>query len=105
ACFYDLKQYDSALVYLHQVDPAFKIFGNTFWPYPDNYLGNTYSRKGDYLKAISFFQSAILKSVRGKLTQDLSLAYTGLSKSYKALGRIDSGIVYASKALNIADEY
>ena len=105
ACFYDLKQYDSALIYLHQVDPAFKIFTGTLWPYPDNYLGKTYSRKGEYLKAISFFQSAILKSVQGKLTQDLSLAYSGLSNVFKALGKVDSGIVYARKALNIADEY
>jgi two-component system, NtrC family, sensor kinase len=105
ACFYDLKQYDSALYYLHKVDPTFETSPGNPWPYPDTYLGNTYSKKGDYLKAISFFQSAIRKSKQSKLTQDLSLAYTGLSNAFKALGKLDSGIAYAGMALHIADEY
>jgi signal transduction histidine kinase len=105
ACFYDLKQYDSALIYLHKVDPAFETSPGNPWPYPDTYLGNTYSKKGDLPKAISFFQSAIRKSVQSKLTQDLSLAYSGLSNVFKALGKVDSGIVYAGMALHIADEY
>ena len=105
ACFYDLKQYDSALIYLHKVDPAFELSPGNPWPYHDTYLGKTYSKKGDYPKAISFFQSAIRKSIQSKLTQDLSLAYTGLSNAFKAMGKVDSGIVYAGKALHIADEY
>ena len=63
------------------------------------------AKRGDYLKAISFFQSAIRKSVQSHLTQDLSLAYIGLSNAFKATGKIDSGIVYAGMALYIADEY
>jgi len=105
SCFYDLKQYDSALFYLHKIDTAFAMTANKPWPYPDTYLGNTYREKGDYVKAIAFYQRAIRKCVQSELTQDLSLAYIGLSTAYKLLGKIDSGIVYARMALHIADKY
>jgi two-component system, NtrC family, sensor kinase len=105
SCFYDLKQYDSALFYLHKIDTAFATTANKPWPYPDTYLGNTYREKGDYVRAIAFYQRAIRKCVQSELTQDLSLAYIGLSTAYKLLDKIDSGIVYARMALHIADKY
>ena len=104
ACFYDLGQYDSALYYLQKIDPEFRM-GKNPWPYPDTYLGNTYAKKGDFLKAISFYQSSIRKSIESEYTQDLSQAYAGLSNTYKALGKIDSGILYAQMSLQIADKY
>jgi two-component system NtrC family sensor kinase len=104
-CFYDLKQYDSALFYLHKIDPQFETGNNKPWPYPDNYLGNTYNKKGDYLKAISFYQSAVRKSIQSQSTQDLSQAYMGLASSFKAIGKIDSGLVFANMSLQIAEKY
>ena len=104
ACFYDLGQYDSALNYLNRIDPEFRI-GKNPWPYPDTYLGNTYAKKGEFLKAISFYKSSIRKSIESQYTQDLSQAYAGLSNTFKAMGKIDSGIVYAGMSLQIADKY
>ena len=103
ACFYDLGQYDSALYYLNKIDPEIRI-GNYLWPYPDTYLGNTYAKKGEYLKAISFYKSSIRKSIENPSPQDLSQAYAGLSSTFKSLGQIDSGIVYANLSLHIADK-
>lgn len=98
-CFFDKGDYDSTLHYLTQVDPVLRIGRNHLWSYPHLYLGKTYAKKLDYVKAFGYYRTAISYAILSNFTQDLSDAYLGVADIYRNLHLNDSAIQYAKNSL------
>jgi tetratricopeptide (TPR) repeat protein len=63
----DVHFYGRQLLGINQVDEAFKIFKSNYEKYPSQYttnvgMGRAYSAKGDYKKALSYMEAALLQA-------------------------------------------
>ena len=104
SCYYDLKQYDSALYYLSKVDSVFYLEKDRPWPFPQLYLGHTYVRIGDHKRAIPYYRTSIAFAEHDNYGYDLCRAFIGIADAFKGLGMSDSAILYANKCFQIANQ-
>jgi Tfp pilus assembly protein PilF len=58
-------------------------------------LGACYHNKGDYAKALFYYEKAIASN------QGNSLVYTNMAKIYQTLGQMDKSKYYFEKATNM----
>jgi signal transduction histidine kinase len=65
-------------------------------------LGNVYSKKGDYSKAIQYYRTGIAISSNNSNSTDLIKNYYGIANTYKEVGDIDSSIFYAKKVIEVS---
>jgi len=102
-CYLWLQQYDSASVYLLETYAKAKkegfedAYGNL-----DRDLGLVEAHRKNFTAALQHFQNSIVNSQRVADYQSLSTTYTYISNFYKDQGQRDSAILYAKKALQIA---
>ena len=85
-----LNQSDSALKYLQIINRRFPNDQSIFYFY-----GDIYFTKGDYVKALSFYQKDY-HAFGGSIT-----TYNALAKTFRKLNPIDSSIFYANKAFKL----
>jgi len=92
---------DSALKYLQLVNDIYiKVYGNT-WAAISYEFGDTYSKTGNYSKAIQYYHSGIALSIEDKNNKDLMDNYNGLAKTFRKTRQIDSAIFYANKVIEL----
>jgi signal transduction histidine kinase len=65
-------------------------------------LGNVYSEKGDYSKAIQYYHTGIIISINYGNNTDLIKNYYGIANTYKLTGDMDSSIFYSKKVLEVS---
>jgi len=104
ANFFDKGEYDSALYYLKDINPAYMVNDLYLWPYPHLYLGKTYAKKGQFKTALGFYKTAIDYAKQSNFISDLSDAYLCVADVYWNLHIKDSAVVYANNALLIAKD-
>jgi signal transduction histidine kinase len=102
-CFYDAGKYDSALRYLNKIDPFLKLDGK-YWPFPPQYLGKIYAKKGNYKMALLHYKRAMNFAEEGHFSKDLCDAYFGIAEAFNRSGITDSALFYARKSLTLANE-
>ena len=102
-CFYDAGKYDSALYYLNKIDPFLKL-GGKYWPFPPQYLGKIYAKKGNYKMALFHYKRAMNFAEEGHFSKDLCEAYFGIAETFTGSGITDSALFYARKSLHLANE-
>ena len=101
-CFFDMGDYDSALLYLTRVGPEFRVGRNKLWSYPHLYLGKTFSKKREYEKALGYYRTAISYAIQSDYSQDLCDASIGIADVYRNLKLNDSAIQYAKISLQLS---
>lgn len=99
----NLGEYDSALFYLKNVDPNFKLLGSKSWSAPHSALGEIYEKKGDYQRALAEYRIAIDFALRSNLEEDLPDSYLGLAQVFEDLANTDSSLCYAKYSLDFAN--
>jgi len=67
ATMLDVHFYARQLLQMNQVDEAFKVFKSNYDKYPNQYttnvgMGRAYSAKGDYKRALSYMQTALIQA-------------------------------------------
>ena len=91
-------QIDSALKYIQLVEFAWSAF-NPPWPSQLNTYGNIYSKMGNALNAISYYNKGIKSAIHYGIGKDLIDIYNGLANTYKNLRKFDSSIYYSNLVL------
>ncbi|MCB0776545.1 MAG: tetratricopeptide repeat protein [Chitinophagaceae bacterium] len=88
--YYKMGDDSTALIYLYESSDAYA--GTEDQPYPLNYIGRVYTRKGDFDNAIKTHKEAyeIAKNLNTSL--DMTQSLVGLAQAYYAQGDIESAI-------------
>ena len=102
AAIYDqLNQPDSAFTYLKMVNKHYiRVYGKMRWPLYFYFLGNSYSKKGDYAAALKSYRSGI--SEAANIKTDLMDNYNGAARAFWKLNETDSSTYYANKVLEVS---
>ena len=102
--YYSLKKYDSALLHAQKALQFKKEVGKfkeglrMF-----NLMGNIYTDKGKYEKAISAF-TKVINTENYNNKWELSYAMAGLAEVFKETGEFDKGINYGIRSYELAKE-
>ena len=101
AAIYDkLNQPDSAFKYLKMINAHYiEAYGSMRWPLYFYFLGNSYSKKGDYAAALKSYRSGI--SEAANIKTDLMDNYNGAAQAFWKLNQTDSSIYYAKNVLEV----
>lgn len=67
-----------------------------------NNIGNVYYRKGDYRRALEYFQRNYQQHLSKGTEEEIWLDYLNMGDSWLALGKLDSAKIYLHKALDQA---
>ncbi len=99
-CYYALNQLDSSLLFGRQSLQHITISGyKTYKGYVLNTIGNVYLKQKQFALARQYFDSAIRLNIEQNSLVELPDTYLSLAELYKSLGKMDSALFYAKKAL------
>jgi len=87
-----LGLYDSALVFARLCDEYSRTRFNAGWSAASFLFGDIYVNMKDYQKAILYYRRGIDQALRDGNSKDLMDNYTGLSNTFKMIGKYDSSI-------------
>ena len=103
--YYNLSMLDSSLAY------ATKNYrSDSSWPYRinsayvNNILGDIYTKKTEYIKALSHYRASLVYSLPAGSFHVASLSYKGISMLFQKNGNIDSSLFYAKLAMRTLQE-
>lgn len=103
AIYTRLKQYDSSLIILNLgLREALVINDVSSLSSIYNNIGNIYYQKGDYKRALEYFQRNYQQHVRNATAEEIWLDYLNMGDSWLALHELDSAKKYLSQALQQA---
>ncbi len=101
--FMDKNQLDSALLYAQKAyEYASDIHDTYFDLSTASLLGDVHLALQHYDIALGFYKQALAISQKTKLAVDLKTAYSAMTNYFDAINQKDSGLVYASKIIDIA---
>lgn len=95
--YYEMKQYDSALLFLKVIENS-----NSSWGWGNLMLGKAYVRSGNDEKALKYYRVSVRRLIEENNMKDLISAFNSLADLYKNSNIKDSALFYANKALEIA---
>jgi signal transduction histidine kinase len=103
AIYTRLKKYDSSLIILNLgLREALLIDDVSSLSSIYNNIGNVYYQKGDYRRALEYFQRNYQQHVRNATEEEIWLDYLNMGDSWLALRELDSAKKYLSLALQQA---
>ncbi|MFI5185330.1 MAG: ATP-binding protein [Chitinophagales bacterium] len=102
-CYFALDRLDSSLLFGQQSLQQISISGyKTYKGYVLNTIGNVYLKQNQFELAKQYFDSSINANIEQNSLLELPNDYLSLAGLYKSLGKMDTALYYAKKAL--ADE-
>jgi signal transduction histidine kinase len=103
-CYYNLKQLDSAGVYLNNALQLAGLHNQNVLATVLFLLGDVALAKNNSIEAYSFYQQSIAASIKEESYSDMYQGYYRMAKFYRNTARLDSTIYYAKLALNFAQK-
>jgi two-component system NtrC family sensor kinase len=98
ATYFNLHNWDSALVYIKRAYDLDTKDTNVHWGEPYRYLAALYEQKANFVKAIDLYRLSLIYSF-GNL--DLLTGYNGIASVYQKTGQTDSAVFYAKQAISL----
>lgn len=101
--YYELNTLDSALMYAqraYDICLRIKYFDYIHWTYES--LGKIHGKLGNQAIALGYFDLAIKEAIKKNSVSKMSQYYTTLAQFYSDHNQKDSCLVYAKKAIDIA---
>ncbi len=89
------NQLDSAIKYGEKAYEMHKDWSGILYV-----LGNAYSKKGQYNKAMHYFKLGLPAAIKANFQKDKLEILTGISDVFKQKGALDSATVYSKKVLS-----
>jgi signal transduction histidine kinase/TPR repeat protein len=103
-CYYNLKQLDSAGVYLNNALQLAGLYNQGLISTVLYLLGDVALAKNNTAQAYSFYQQSIAGSSKEESYSEMFEGYYRMAKFYRNSARLDSTIYYAKLALNFAQK-
>ena len=102
--YYDMNEYDSALIYYDMSLKAFEIDGSGTIPYTLNNIGILHATRGEYPSAIKFHEDAYAISKQNKDKKQMAQSLIGLGNAYKLSNDFQSSLKPFLEAEEIGKE-
>lgn len=98
--YFELHEYDSALVYAKKSIAANLLLHGTQWNFPVYLVGKIETEQHNYKSALSNFRIALPLALQNDFPRDTLQIFSGISTLYLKTGNLDSAIYYARNVVN-----
>ncbi len=100
----------------NDMDESFRFFSDAYSIYQAlndsggvmssiNGLGATYQKRGDYTKALSYYQTALLEAPRKGKEKEKCVIFGNIGSTFMLEGKLDSAVIYLQNALALKKKY